>query len=321
VDESYSGQLKVSGHEADIIADPKLATMDLALVTVKAEVGTAATLGGILAEEKECTVEGFTAFFKNEFVHKSVHATVSRTVVTHTVGGEEIEHLALMSKGTGDSFAKGMSGGPVYGSKGTVIAIARLRGSEMQQDGTKTKKQRAEDAHAIRITSEIIGLVEELSGCSLLVAVPKKRGTAAQKITFTSTSRQGRPQPRDPLPESEKNDDIQKGRWGGSAERGPYAFGIENLTRYSRYFVFDAVVTSSKGDLEGPFVFHLHDTYRPSIIWVRKTDGHRAICREITSTGVFTIGIQFRTADEEWHELEYDLAQYDRIDLAKKYAG
>lgn len=103
------------------------------------------------------------------------------------------------------------------------------------------------------------------------------------------------------------------------AEQGPYKLGIFNLEKKKPYFTFDIVLQSAKGDLQGPFAFHLHNTYKPSVIRVRKTDGFQAQCCEIGATGVFTFGVQFLTTDGTWRSLEYDLADYGKGALKRRY--
>ena len=63
--------------------------------------------------------------------------------------------------------------------------------------------------------------------------------------------------------------------------------------------------------LEGPFIFHLHDTYPRSVIWIRKPRGTKAILEEIYAEGTYTFGVQFRDDSGVWRSLEYDLANYE----------
>ena len=70
--------------------------------------------------------------------------------------------------------------------------------------------------------------------------------------------------------------------------------------------------------LVGPFVFHLHDTFAKSVIWIRKTQGRRAVLEEIYATGTFTFGVQFKDGGGTWRSLEFDLANYEGGRL-KKY--
>lgn len=73
-------------------------------------------------------------------------------------------------------------------------------------------------------------------------------------------------------------------------------------------FFFDAVLESiDDTELEGPFYFHLHDSYKPSKIKVSATKygGKQAILEEINSNGTFTVGIQFKDGGGTWRSLEY----------------
>ena len=67
-----------------------------------------------------------------------------------------------------------------------------------------------------------------------------------------------------------------------------------------------------------PFVFHIHDSFPKSVIWIRKTDGAKAVLEEIEASGTFTIGVQFRDELGVWRSLEYDLLDYEDKRL-KKY--
>lgn len=107
-------------------------------------------------------------------------------------------------------------------------------------------------------------------------------------------------------------DDIQKDRWGGVAERDGRRVGIESLHTADRMFSFDAVVESTDGTtLEGPVLFHLHDTYPQPLIQIRKIrDGTRAVLEDVTAYGAFTIGVQVKTAGGVWVGLEFDLGNF-----------
>jgi hypothetical protein len=107
-------------------------------------------------------------------------------------------------------------------------------------------------------------------------------------------------------------DDPQKGRWGGRAKKKGRELSAVNLNVGKRDFTFDAVVKSTDGSpLEGPVVFHLHDTFAKSVIWIRKidTDNNQAVLESIDSYGAFTIGAQVKDKDGNWIGLEYDLVR------------
>jgi len=85
------------------------------------------------------------------------------------------------------------------------------------------------------------------------------------------------------------------------------------------YFMFDAVLerTISGSIPSGPFVFHLHDSYPKSVIWIRKVRGNRAVLEEIYAEGTYTFGVQFKDDEGNWRSLEYDLATYEGGVLTK----
>jgi hypothetical protein len=89
--------------------------------------------------------------------------------------------------------------------------------------------------------------------------------------------------------------------------------------QYRDVFLFDAVVSSLDGSpLQGPFVFHLHDSYPRPVIWVRKTrPDNTASLESITSTGVYTLAVQVKDAKGKWMGLEFDLRRLPR--LAKRF--
>jgi hypothetical protein len=106
-------------------------------------------------------------------------------------------------------------------------------------------------------------------------------------------------------------DDIQRGRWGNLSERdGRKAEVIvEDVQR--ELFYFSVIVSSTDGSpLQGPIIFHLHQTYRPrSIIPIRRIhDGTWARLEEYSAEGTFTIGIQVKQRNQKWTSLEVDLS-------------
>ncbi len=111
------------------------------------------------------------------------------------------------------------------------------------------------------------------------------------------------------------NDDPQRDRWGGEVQRDGRRVTVELLKTFSRTFLFNVVVESTDGTpLEGPVIFHLHDTFPRSVIHIRRIrPGNRAIFEEVTSYGVFTIGVQVKNGRAEWIGLEYDLAQLEEL--------
>lgn len=71
-------------------------------------------------------------------------------------------------------------------------------------------------------------------------------------------------------------------------------------------FYFNAVVTSTDASpLEGPVIFHLHDTYPKSVIWIKKIRANNsAVLEQIESYGVYTVGAQVKDANKRWIGLE-----------------
>lgn len=104
--------------------------------------------------------------------------------------------------------------------------------------------------------------------------------------------------------------DLQKSRWGGSPDRdGRRLSAVLDEVRQNLFFV-DLIVESTDGSpLDSPVLFHLHDTYLPHIIHIRRIrDGSRAVLEEVSATGIYTVGAQVRARDGKWTSLELDLA-------------
>jgi V8-like Glu-specific endopeptidase len=115
-------------------------------------------------------------------------------------------------------------------------------------------------------------------------------------------------------------EDPQKGRWGGLAERNGLKLSVKITEVATDYFLFDAVVESiTESPLEGPVLFHLHDSYPKSTIWIRRMrdGGRRALLAEVSSYGVYTIGAQAKNASGEWVGLELNLC--DHPDIPKRF--
>ncbi len=113
--------------------------------------------------------------------------------------------------------------------------------------------------------------------------------------------------------------DPQKDRWGGKPQRDGRRMTVELLNTLSRTFSFNVIVESTDStSLEGPVLFHLHDTFPRSVIHIRRIrEGKRAVFEEVTSYGVFTIGVQVKNGQGEWIGLEYDLSQVE--DLPQRF--
>ncbi len=110
-------------------------------------------------------------------------------------------------------------------------------------------------------------------------------------------------------------DDPQKDRWGGLAERDGRALTIILGEVGRTSFIFNAIVSSTDGsELVGPAIFHLHDSYPKSVIHVRKINSeNHAVLWDVSSYGVFTIGVQVKDAHGKWIGLEYNLCNLPNL--------
>ncbi len=115
-------------------------------------------------------------------------------------------------------------------------------------------------------------------------------------------------QPPKPLP-VRHTDDIQKDRWGGAEERDGRKLEARLGEVSSGEFDVDLTVRSTDGsNLQGPVIFHLHNTYPRSRIAIRAIhDENWARLEEVSSYGVFTVGVQVRDRSGRWTSLEVDL--------------
>jgi Trypsin-like peptidase domain len=329
--QNTSVAILVDGASANLIDDPKLKVFDLAILTVNGKVGVPALWSTLPMNGAACQCCGYSGFFKNEYAHRVVAAETFREFQTSTPDGEKIDYLELQSKDSGEWFEKGMSGGPVRDSMNQLVGVIRIRDAVEKierSDGTaESQNQKRPPAYAIRLTDRIMSIVQQVAQCKLdqpfpvqpaqpaAANVPAKQGFT-QKLVETQDAP---PMAEAPKQKSIEKDDIQKNRWGGKDKNGPFNLHIERVDEYSKYFEFDAIVESVESSLlEGPFIFHLHDTYTPSVIWVRKTDGKRAGLYRISADGVYTIGVQFKAAGE-WKMLEFDLAKWKKGRLQRKY--
>ncbi|MHC2284082.1 hypothetical protein ACVME8_010752 [Bradyrhizobium diazoefficiens] len=104
-------------------------------------------------------------------------------------------------------------------------------------------------------------------------------------------------------------DDLQKGRWGGLSERNGRRLEatIKDVERDT--FDVDLTVRSTdKSPLEGPVLFHLHDSFPRKTIYIRRIrEGSVAVLEEVNAYGPFTVGTQVKAADDRWVALELDL--------------
>lgn len=106
-------------------------------------------------------------------------------------------------------------------------------------------------------------------------------------------------------------DDPQKERWGGLAERDGRLLRaiLESVER--DIFYFSLVVESIDGTvLEAPVIFHLHESFPRSVVSIRRIiEGTHAMLSEWNAYGVFSVGAQVRNAKGDWIALELDLAK------------
>jgi hypothetical protein len=118
--------------------------------------------------------------------------------------------------------------------------------------------------------------------------------------------------PPDPTP-IVNSDDPQRGRWGGSSERDGRKIeaSLDKDRIRKNVFYFTAVVSSiDDSPLVGPVKFHLHTSYRPHIITIRRVRDNRwASLEDYSAEGVYTIGVQVKGRSGDWTQLELDLAK------------
>jgi hypothetical protein len=106
-------------------------------------------------------------------------------------------------------------------------------------------------------------------------------------------------------------EDPQKGRWGGVSARNGRQVTVELREVTNTLFVFNVIVTSTDGSsLQGPVLFHLHDSYPQSVIRIDKIQENKtAVLEQVSSYGVYTIGVQVKDGQGNWIGLELDLAK------------
>jgi hypothetical protein len=293
----------VNGQVAHTIEDEKLRFYDLALLKIPQVDRPAAQLKVTTENGSTVRCEGFVPFIHQEYAHETVTGEVKSLVRTLNPDGESVSYLKIHSSKRGPRFKKGFSGGPVFDANGKLVGMARILQAPERGEVL---------GYAIQFSTEIVGLLSEVvTPCDIVV------------VGGTSVAQDRPPAPPEPLPESLRSDDIQKNRWGGKSAGWGYQLSIQNVELHRRYFLFDAVLekTEASGPPEGPFLFHLHDSYPKTVIWIRKTRGMKAVLEEIYATGTYTFGVQFKAATHTWKSLEYDLADYDDGILLKKYPG
>jgi hypothetical protein len=110
-------------------------------------------------------------------------------------------------------------------------------------------------------------------------------------------------------------EDCQKGRWGGRDERdGRRLEAVLGDVDKNDFDVTLIVRSTDDSLLEGPVVFHLHDTYPRQRIWIRKIrDDTWASLEEVNAYEVFTVGAQVKTRSGRWTALELDLATLPKL--------
>jgi hypothetical protein len=299
-----AAKIFVNGQEASSIEDKALQSYDLVVLKVPLLRRRSAQLKSLTKSPAAVSCVGFLPLIHQEFAQETVSGDVKRVVQTLTSDGLSISYLMVQTKRGSSPFNKGLSGGPLYDGNGVVVGVARLL--------LKVGKEEAV-GYAIQISPELVSLIDQIvAPCD--VTVVGKKVVGKKKL---ETDRP--PVAPEPRLESRKIDDIQKNRWGGKSSGFGYRVCVENVELYRSYFVFDAVLQKTEGmaSPEGPFIFHLHDTFPKSVIWIRKARGSKAVLEEIRSIGTFTFGVQFKDDEHKWQSLEYDLAEYEDGILTK----
>jgi hypothetical protein len=311
-------EIKIRGVDPTLVRDRELERHDLALLSLPRLPEPSRTLStAMLTLGSPLTCAGFTDFILKEYSLREVRGTLTRHRMTEDQAGLKRHYQEISASPGEDLYAAGMSGGPLYDASGNVVGVFRLRdGSELQAVGGK----------AVSLTTEIAELLRSAigNGFSLQFSDQADSHVRASQLGDVATSTQSPPPAPQPLEQSLRNDDIQKNRWGSRSTGFGCRLFIENVRhlkyRSQKYFEFDAVLEAEDGiSLQGPFYFHLHDSYTPSKIRIVKTrrDGKRAVVEDIGSEGTYTIGVQFRDARGEWRSLEYDLARFEDRALAR----
>lgn len=110
-------------------------------------------------------------------------------------------------------------------------------------------------------------------------------------------------------------DDCQKGRWGGRSEAHGRRLRALFLGANGDHFDFSLVVESTDGsELEGPFYFHLHDSYEQSTYTISKVRRDTyAVFEEVNAYETFTAAVEVRDRRGRWRGLELDLEDVPSI--------
>ncbi len=248
---------------------------------------------GKVAENKPYYYFGFSQLCGSEYLKERGEGKFGK--VLHAIApdhGHLMRYHKLKVSPKGPNFKKGHSGAPIlFSGTNKVAAVARLKDTD------------GKEGYAIDI-GEAAKIWRD-------VELPFNPFLKPAEKLAVSTNRP--PLPPDAKPEAIANDDPQKGRWGGVSEKNGRKLRAQLKEQYSEWFMFDAIVESTDPsdplqESYGPFVFHLHDSYPRSVIWVRKLkDDKTARLEEVISTGVYTLAVQIRDANKEWIGLEYDL--------------
>lgn len=116
-------------------------------------------------------------------------------------------------------------------------------------------------------------------------------------------------------------DDPQKDRWGGIPERNGRR--LDGTIGEADRDTFDVNLTVRSTDgslLEGPVLFHLHDSFPRKTIYIRRIrNGNSAVLEEVNAYGTFTVGAQVKAADGRWIGLEFDLVNLQG--LSRRFIG
>lgn len=187
----------------------------------------------------------------------------------------------------------------LYMMRGQVITKLSLGKEGVALDTARAALSKAQEAAATATqNSQIIDQQLAAGGKSRARAEPEVAGQLDWSHPALTKARKGK---------RVVDEDPQSGQWGGKFENNGRLLDAEYAPAKRGWVNVTLKVTSTdpKKPLTRPVRFHLHDTFHPSVDFVKPKDGVAETCR--LAWGAFTVGAE--VANEPDSYLELDLAK------------
>jgi hypothetical protein len=313
---SPTQQVKVNARAVDRIERAGDYGLDLALLHVPDLHYQPIPIGRHSGLEGSARYTGYSKLFGSDFIRQQIDIELRDELLLQNSAAQN-GNLARRFDTLSRVVEPGHSGSPILKPSGdaketadrsdraTAVVVYRLgsraNGEAQNSEGLAIALWPA--ARRWPLLGQLVGI--EAEGEDTL------RG-AEERLRPKSRSRPAPPVPAKPA----DPEDLNKGRFGGKAQIGPYRLTGKLYPKATskHFFIFDLMLqTSGNKLLSGP-TFYLHETFGPGSYTISKPDeSGDYVLREISSYGRFTAGCRFEARNGKDIMLEWDIGELEGL--------